>query len=39
MEDGLIVEQGIPSKILTNAECERTRAFCSKIAELYGEGA
>ncbi|MHC1742811.1 MAG: amino acid ABC transporter ATP-binding protein [Syntrophobacteraceae bacterium] len=39
MEDGQIVERGIPSKILTNAECERTRAFCSKISELYGEGA
>ncbi len=38
MEEGQIVEQGPPSKILSNAECDRTRAFCSKIAELYGEG-
>ena len=36
MEDGRIMEQGPPAKILSNAECERTREFCSKIAELYG---
>ncbi len=37
MEDGEIVEQGPPSKILTSADCDRTREFCSKITELYGE--
>jgi polar amino acid transport system ATP-binding protein len=37
MEDGLIVEQGPPSKILYRSECDRTREFCSKINELYGE--
>lgn len=38
MEDGVIVERGAPSKLLSSAECERTRSFCSKINELYGEG-
>jgi polar amino acid transport system ATP-binding protein len=37
MEDGLIVEQGPPSKILYESECRRTREFCAKINELYGE--
>jgi polar amino acid transport system ATP-binding protein len=37
MEDGLIVEQGPPSVILSDARCERTKEFCSKITELYGE--
>ena len=37
MEDGVVIERGTPAKILSNAECERTREFCSKIAELYGE--
>jgi polar amino acid transport system ATP-binding protein len=37
MEDGRIMEQGPPAKILSNAECERTRVFCAKITELYGE--
>jgi polar amino acid transport system ATP-binding protein len=37
MEDGLIVEQGPPSKILYDSEHERTREFCTKITELYGE--
>ncbi|SFM79635.1 amino acid ABC transporter ATP-binding protein [Thermodesulforhabdus norvegica] len=36
MEDGAIVEQGPPQKILGNPECERTREFCSRINELYG---
>jgi len=36
MEDGRIIEQGPPAKILSSAECERTRVFCAKIAELYG---
>jgi len=37
MENGLIVEQGEPRKIFSNAECERTREFCSKVTDLYGE--
>lgn len=37
MEDGAVIETGPPDSLLSNAECERTRAFCSKIAELYGE--
>jgi len=37
MEDGRIVEAGPPEKILTRADCPRTREFCSKIAEMYGE--
>jgi polar amino acid transport system ATP-binding protein len=38
MEDGLIVEAGAPAKIFSDAECSRTREFCSKITDLYGEG-
>jgi polar amino acid transport system ATP-binding protein len=38
MENGQVVEQGPPRKILSNAECERTREFCSKVTDLYGEG-
>lgn len=37
MENGLIVETGAPAKIFSEAECARTREFCSKIGELYGE--
>lgn len=37
MEDGRILERGPPLKILSDAKCERTREFCSKITELYGE--
>lgn len=37
MEDGVIVEAGVPDKIMNNADCERTREFCSKITDLYGE--
>lgn len=37
MEDGAIVEQGPPAKILTRADCERTREFCSKLTSFYGE--
>ncbi len=37
MENGQILEQGPPAKILSAAECDRTKEFCSKIAELYGE--
>jgi polar amino acid transport system ATP-binding protein len=36
LEDGCILETGSPDKIFTHAECERTREFCSKILELYG---
>jgi len=39
MEDGAVIEAGPPAKLMTAAECERTRAFCSKIGELYGESA
>ncbi len=31
MNEGLILEQGPPEKILSDAECSRTREFCSKI--------
>jgi len=37
MEDGRIVEKGTPDKIFCHAENARTREFCSKITELYGE--
>lgn len=35
MEDGRIVERGPPDKVLLNPEKERTRAFVSKLMELY----
>ena len=35
MENGMIVERGPPEKILLNPEKERTRAFVSKLMELY----
>lgn len=38
MEDGQIIEQGPPSKIFCDAVCARTREFCAKITELYGDG-
>jgi polar amino acid transport system ATP-binding protein len=37
MEDGVIVEQGSPAKLFGDAQCERTKVFCAKITELYGE--
>ena len=37
MEEGVIVEAGPPAKILGNADCPRTREFCSRITDLYGE--
>lgn len=37
MENGLIVEQGTPDKIFNDADNARTREFCSKITDLYGE--
>jgi polar amino acid transport system ATP-binding protein len=38
MEDGAVVESGPPEMILSEAECARTREFCSKLTGLYGEG-
>jgi polar amino acid transport system ATP-binding protein len=35
MENGLILEQGPPSTIFTNAKLDRTREFCAKIAHLH----
>ncbi len=37
MEHGQIVDQGPPEKIFSCDVSERTREFCSKITELYGE--
>lgn len=37
MVEGQILEQGTPEKIFSEAVCERTREFCAKITELYGE--
>jgi polar amino acid transport system ATP-binding protein len=37
MEDGRIVEAGPPRKILSTADCDRTREFCGKLTDLYGE--
>ena len=34
MEDGIILEQGPPAKILSSAECARTRDFCARIGSL-----
>jgi polar amino acid transport system ATP-binding protein len=34
MENGMIIEQGPPDRILNCARQERTREFCSKIARL-----
>lgn len=36
MENGRILEQGPPEKILDHAELERTRSFCSRIADARG---
>lgn len=35
MEDGAIVEAGPPAKILSQAECARTREFCAKLTSPY----
>jgi polar amino acid transport system ATP-binding protein len=35
MEDGAIVEAGPPAKILSQAECARTREFCAKLTSSY----
>ena len=37
MEAGRIIEKGTPDKIFCHADNVRTREFCSKITELYGE--
>ncbi len=37
MEDGRIVETGPPRKILSEADCDRTREFCGKLTDLYGD--
>jgi polar amino acid transport system ATP-binding protein len=37
MEHGEVIERGPPQKLLTAADCARTREFCAKIAELYSE--
>jgi polar amino acid transport system ATP-binding protein len=37
MEDGAVVESGPAARILSQAECARTREFCSKLTTLYGE--
>jgi polar amino acid transport system ATP-binding protein len=37
MENGVIVEQGPPARLLSDARCARTREFCSKITELYAD--
>lgn len=34
MHDGIILEHGPPQKILSFAECERTREFCAKIGKV-----
>ena len=34
MEDGKILEQGPPEIILSGAQCNRTREFCSKITAM-----
>lgn len=36
LEDGNILEVGTSEKIFSRAENQRTREFCSKIIELYG---
>ena len=37
MENGVIVEQGSPKQMFTNAVHRRTGEFLNKISELYGE--
>ena len=38
MDQGSIVEQGPPSRMFTNPEQERTRAFLRKLADRSGAG-
>ena len=37
MENGVIVEQGTPTQMFTQAKHQRTGEFLNKIGELYGE--
>lgn len=37
MENGVILEAGPPEKILSQADCPRTREFCASLADLYGD--
>ncbi len=37
MEGGVIVEQGAPKEMFTNAKMARTREFLGRIGALYGE--
>jgi len=37
IEGGKIIDQGIPYKIFTNPDHERTKQFLHKITELYGK--
>lgn len=39
MDEGVILEQGSPRKILSEATCDRTRAFCAKIIHLHHKDA
>lgn len=38
MENGVILEQGPPATILSQAKLDRTREFCAKIAHLHTGG-
>jgi polar amino acid transport system ATP-binding protein len=38
LENGIILEQGSPEKMLLNPEKDRTKSFLQKIAHLYGHG-
>ena len=37
MENGIILESGIPYQLFNNPKYERTKRFLNKISELYGE--
>jgi ABC-type polar amino acid transport system ATPase subunit len=37
MEGGVIVEQGSPKEMFTNAKMARTREFLGRIGALYGD--
>jgi polar amino acid transport system ATP-binding protein len=37
MEGGIIVEQGSPKEMFTNAKMARTREFLGRIGALYGD--
>lgn len=38
MEQGVIVEQGTPAKLLSRGNPSRCQGFCDRISELSGEG-